>query len=167
MRSTVIIREMTVEDISAIVELGNTVFTADRAPTLYRAWDEPEVLRLYAAHKTTCLVAFNKDKLVGFGLGSLLSKPGPWTYGWVEWLAVDPNFKGRRIARRLLKQLQERFVEQEVRIMLVATYAGNRAALNLFRKFGFGQEVKHVYMSMNLDTHPRALERKFDSDVDI
>jgi ribosomal protein S18 acetylase RimI-like enzyme len=158
---------MEVEDISAIVELGNDVFTAERAPTLYRAWDEAEVLRLYSAHKSTCLVAAQKEKLVGFGLGSLLEKPGPWTYGWVEWLGVNPAYKRHGIARRLLRQMQERFVEKEVRIMLVDTYAGNRPALNLFRKFGFGQEVKHVYLSMNLDTHPKALERKYAEDVDI
>ncbi|HWI56741.1 MAG TPA: GNAT family N-acetyltransferase [Bacillota bacterium] len=159
---------MAIEDISTIVELGNTVFSAEVAPTLYRAWDEAEVLRLYAAHKETCMVATQKDKLVGFGLGSLLTKPGnPWRYGWVEWLAVNPTCKRQHIARRLLKLLRERFVAMEVRIMLVDTYAGNRPALNLFRNFGFGQEVKHVYLSMNLDSHPRALERKFGDDVDI
>jgi ribosomal protein S18 acetylase RimI-like enzyme len=85
----------------------------------------------------------------------------------VEWLAVSPAHKKQRIGRRLLKQLQERFVAREVRIMLVDTYVGNRPALSLFRKFGFGQEVKHIYMSMNLDTHPRALERKFEGDPEI
>lgn len=168
MRSPTHIREMTVEDISAIVELGNSVFSAEKLPTLYRAWDEGEVLRLYTAFKSTCLVAMQAERLIGFALGSLLTKPGrPWRYGWVEWLGVDVTFKRQRIAQRLLKQLQERFVAEEVRIMLIDTYAGNRPAVNLFRKFGFGQEVKHLYFSMNLDSHPRALERKFFEEADI
>jgi len=168
MRSLVQIREMTVEDIAAILELGEAVFSADEAPTLYRAWDEAEVLRLYAAFKSTCLVAIHKDKLVGFALGSVLNKPGrPWRYGWLEWLGVDPIHTRQRIARRLLTRLQVLFVEQEVRIMLVDTFAGNRPAINLFRKFGFGHELRHVYFSMNLDTHPRALERKFEEDADV
>ena len=165
--SAVSIREMTVEDIPGIVALGNRVFKADQAPTLYRAWEEAEVLRIYTAYKDTCLAAFRGDQLAGFALGSLLNKPGSsWSYGWLEWLGVDPALKRRRVAQRLIKQLRERFVQQEVRIMLVDTYEGNKPALSLFRKFGFGREIKHVYLSMNLDDHPRAIERKFAGDFD-
>ena len=167
MNSSVSIREMTVEDIPGIVALGNRVFKADQAPTLYRAWEEAEVLRIYTAYKDTCLAAFRGDQLAGFALGSLLNKPGSsWSYGWLEWLGVDPALKRRRVAQRLIKHLRERFVAQEVRIMLVDTYEGNKPALSLFRKFGFGQEIKHVYLSMNLDYHPRAIERKFAGDFD-
>jgi ribosomal protein S18 acetylase RimI-like enzyme len=153
---------MHVDDIPAVVELGNKLFSADESPTLYRCWEEAEVLRIYTAFKETCLVATTNDELAGFALGSLLDKPGsPWLYGWLDWLGVDPRFKRRRVARRLAKHLQARFVEKEVRIMLVDTYEGNRSALSFFRNFGFGQEIRHVYMSLNLDNHPRALERKF------
>ena len=168
MRSSIIIREMTVEDIPAIVALGNEVFSAEKSPTLYRAWEEAEVLRVYTAYKSTCMVADKHGEVVGFALGTLLDKPGSsWRYGWLEWLGVNPACKRQRVARRLLKQLREKFVELEVRIMLVDTYEGNRPALSLFRNFGFEKEIKHVDLSMNLDSHPRALERKFSAEVDI
>ncbi len=168
MRSSITIREMTVEDIPAIVALGNEVFSAEKSPTLYRAWEEAEVLRVYSAYKSTCLVADRDGTIVGFALGSLLDKPGnSWKYGWLEWLGVNPACKRQHVARRLLKQLCQRFVEEEVRMMLVDTYEGNRPALNLFRAFGFEKEIKHVYLSMNLDSHPRALERKFSEELDV
>jgi ribosomal protein S18 acetylase RimI-like enzyme len=121
------------------------------------------VIRIYTAFKETCLVAVKNDKVVGFALGSLLDKPGsPWLYGWLDWLGVDPAVKRQRVAMRLARKLQERFVEKGVRIMLVDTYEGNRNAIAFFRKFGFGQGIRHLYMSLNLDNHPRALERKFE-----
>jgi len=67
---------MQVDDIPAVVELGNTLFTAETSPTLYRYWEEAEVLQIYTAYKDTCLVATNNDKVVGFALGTLLEKPG-------------------------------------------------------------------------------------------
>ena len=156
---------MQVDDIPAVVELGNTLFTAETAPTLYRCWEEAEVLQLYTAYKETCLVAVNSDKVVGFALGSLLEKPGSsWLYGWLDWLGVDPAYKRRRVAKRLTTQVQERFVDKGVRIMLVDTYEGNRNAVAFFRKFGFGQGIRHIYMSLNLDNHPKAIERKFQYD---
>ena len=156
------IREMQIDDIPGVVELGNTLFSAERFPTLYRCWEEAEVLRIYTGYKETCLVATREDRVVGFALGSVLQKPGnPWRYGWLEWLAVNPAYKRRRVAQRLVRQLQERFVEGEIRMMLVDTSEVNKNALAFFRKFGFGQEKRHVYLSLNLDNHPKALERRF------
>jgi len=162
-----IIREMLVEDIAAVVALGNTLFTAD-SPTLYRCWDETDVLTRYQANKSLCLVAVNSDtKVIGFALGSLLEKPGsPWKYGWLEWLAVSPQHTRRRLARRLITRLQDLFIEQDVRIMLVDTHEENTGALRLFRNFGFGQEKWHVYMSLNLDSHPKALGRKLSDEAE-
>jgi hypothetical protein len=36
----------------------------------------------------------------------------------------------------------------------------NHDALAFFRKNDFGQELKHVYLSRNLDDHPEAIERR-------
>ena len=164
-RPTIEIREMQVDDIPAVVELGNMLFTAETSPTLYRCWEEAEVLQIYTADKETCLVATCHERVIGFALGSLLEKPGSsWLYGWLDWLGVDPAFKRKRVAKRLTRQLQERFVEKGVRIMLVDTYEGNRNAIAFFRKFGFGQGIRHIYMSLNLDNHPKAIERKFMND---
>jgi len=44
--------------------------------------------------------------------------------------------------------------------MLVDTDAGNHNALAFFRKNGFGQEIRHVYLSHNLENHPKYIERK-------
>ena len=110
----------------------------------------------------------NQDKLrpssraiVGFALGAIMKKPrSAWRYGWVEWLGVAPRFKRRGVASRLLARLTEMFIARDVRIMLVDTDVENHDALAFFRKQGFDQELRHVYLSLNLENHPRYIERK-------
>jgi ribosomal protein S18 acetylase RimI-like enzyme len=41
-------------------------------------------------------------------------------------------------------------LEQGVRMIIIDTSAGNRAAINFFHKQGFGDIQEHLYMSLNL-----------------
>jgi ribosomal protein S18 acetylase RimI-like enzyme len=156
------IRVMQLRDVPAVYDLGERLFTAEQLPTLYRSWDDHELMLLFNTDNDTCLVAAIDEKVVGFALGRIMEKPGSaWRYGWLLWLGVDPHYKRLGIAGRLLNQLTTRFVDSEARIMLVDTDEDNHDAINFFRKKGFGQEIRHVYLSMNLDDHPRALERRY------
>jgi ribosomal protein S18 acetylase RimI-like enzyme len=155
------IRPMRLEDLPAVYALGQKLFTAEKLPTLYRSWDEDEVMKLFSTEQETCLVAVAGEKVVGFALGSLMQKRGSaWRYGWLEWLGVDPDWSRRGVATRLIRQLTSLFIERDARIMLVDTDEANEPALSFFRKIGFGQELRHVYLSQNLDTHPEAIERR-------
>ena len=155
------IRQMQLRDIPPVFELGQTLFTAELLPTLYRSWDEHELVALFDTDEETCLVAEAGDRVVGFALGRMMDKPrNAWRYGWLEWLGVDPRFKRSGVASRLLNQLTGLFIERDARIMLVDTDAKNHSALAFFRKIGFGQEIRHVYLSQNLENHPKYIERK-------
>ena len=155
------IRKMQLDDLPEVFRLGQKLFTAEELPTLYRSWDDHEILELFGSDEETCLVAVADGEIVGFALGCMMEKPrSAWRYGWLEWLGVAPRFKRRGIAARLLNQLTQLFIEREARIMLVDTDEDNSDALAFFRRTGFGQELKHVYLSRNLDDHPKSLERK-------
>lgn len=155
------IRPMRLEDLPEVYELGRKLFTAEKLPTLYRCWDEDEVMNLFSAEPETCLVAVAGDRVVGFALGSVMQKRGSaWRYGWLEWLGVHPSWSRRGVASRLVRQMTSLFIERDARIMLVDTDEANRPALAFFRKLGFGQELRHVYLSQNLDSHPEAIERR-------
>jgi ribosomal protein S18 acetylase RimI-like enzyme len=155
---------MELVDVAPNFQLGQQIFTADRWPTLYRTWDEYEVVSLYANESNHCLVAEIEGKIVGFALGSILEKRGePWTYGYLLWLGVDPALKRRGLGRRLIEALTLRFIDAGARMMLADTEDDNRAALALFRSVGFGNERPHVYVSQNLTQHPEyACRRKDD-----
>lgn len=147
---------MSLHDLPAVFELGNRLFTADRFPTLYRAWDEVELVQLFASDAETCLVAEAEGKVVGFALGQIMEKPqSAWRYGWLLWLGVSPRFGRAGVATRLVNTLTRRFREQNARIMLVDTDEHNVKALQFFRRSGFGQEIRHAYLSLNLE-NPRS-----------
>lgn len=155
------IREMQLKDIPAVFELGQRLFTAERLPTLYRAWDEHELVALFGSDRETCLVAEADEKIVGFALGRMMDKPhNSWRYGWLEWLGISPSWKRGGVASRLVNQLTALFIDRNARIMLVDTDAKNHGALAFFRKRGFGQEIRHVYLSQNLENHPRYLQKR-------
>jgi ribosomal protein S18 acetylase RimI-like enzyme len=152
---------MQLKDLPTVFALGQRLFTAEKLPTLYRSWDEDEVVQLFGSDEDTCLVAEAGDRIVGFALGRVMEKPrSAWRYGWLEWLGIDPEFKRYGIATRLLNQLTSRFIARDARMMLVDTDEDNADALAFFREFGFGHELRHVYLSWNLDDHPESVERK-------
>src|SRR3974390_2956805 len=120
--SNIVLRRMELEDLPAVFMLGERLFTADAFPALYRSWDEHEILELFRSDEETCLVAEEVEKIVGFALGCMMEKPrSAWRYGWLEWLGVAPRYKRHGIARRLLNQLTQLFIDREARIMLVDT----------------------------------------------
>jgi ribosomal protein S18 acetylase RimI-like enzyme len=157
------IREMELKDVPEVFELGQKLFTAEKWPTLYRSWDDHELAQLFSTDAETCLVAESEGKVVGFALGRVMEKPrSAWRYGWLLWLGVERRFKRTGIATRLVNQLRGLFIEQDARIMIVDTATTNHGALAFFRHSGFGREIRHVYLSQNLENDPRYIERKED-----
>jgi ribosomal protein S18 acetylase RimI-like enzyme len=161
------IREMELRDVAAVFELGQKLFTAEEWPSLYRSWDDHELALLFSNDAETCLIAEADGNVIGFALGRVMEKPrSAWRYGWLLWLGVDRRFKRSGIATRLIKQLKGLFIERDARIMLVDTAAKNHSAVAFFRRNGFGQEIRHVYLSQNLENDPRYIERKDNSEDD-
>lgn len=170
----IVIRTMRLEDLPKVHALGEELFTAERWPALYRAWDEYEIVEYFASDGDFCLVAVTEseeestdpddeaeEELVAFCLGTLLEKRySAWRYGYLGWMGVAPGLKGRGIGRRMMAHLTDLFVENGARMMLVDTAADNDAALRFFRGQGFGHELEHVFLSRNLDKHPKAVKRR-------
>ncbi len=160
-RDRIEIREMDLDDLPQVFDIGEKLFTAEKWPNLYRTWDEYELLELYAANKDLCLVAEIEDRIIGFALGSIIEKErSAWIYGYLEWIGILPEMKTKGIGTRLFNRLTELFIKRGARIMIVDTEMENREAIQFFKRQGFGQEVRHVYLSRNLSTHPDYLKRK-------
>ena len=150
-----IVREMELEDLAPVYALGESVFTADKWPSLYRTWDEYEPVGLFHSSGDFCFVAEQDEKLVGFALGTIIEKrKSAWSYGYLTWLAVDPELKRSGIATDLLHAITEAFILAGARMMIVDTDADNNEAIRFFNKNEFANEVSHVYLSKNLTTHP-------------
>lgn len=146
------IRDMDIDDLAPVYHLGDMLFTSDLYPYLYRTWDEWEIIGRYNTDPEYCLVAEADGQLAGFILGTIISKAS-WTYGYIAWLGVNPDFQRRGVGDRLVDRLVERMIEDGVRFMLVDTDPENTAAVKFFTRKGFGNVRKHVFLSMNLSRH--------------
>ncbi len=146
------IRQMEIDDLAAVFHLGERLFTAREAPNLYRTWDEYEVISLFQSDAEFCLVAEDEDEIVGFALGTTVTKShSAWKYGYLVWLGINPSYHGQGIASKLFHRFRDLMLADGVRILLVDTEAENLQALHFFRKMGFGNPQEHIYLSLNLD----------------
>ena len=159
--SGVVVRQMTIDDIPAIYHLGETLFTARIAPNAHRTWDEYEVVGFFQTDCEFCFVAEDEGAtVIGFALGTVIEKHHSWTYGYLIWLGVHPEFQKTGIAQRLFRQLKSAMIDAGARIIMVDTDADNTASLKFFRKMGFDQSRRHVYLTMNVDDDRRRLEER-------
>lgn len=150
-----IIREMTIDDLSDVFHIGEEIFTAEFSPSLYRTWDEYEITTLFNSDSDLCLVAEAGERIVGFALGTTVEKHhSPWKYGYLVWLGVRKGLQKGRVGQRLFREIRRRMQEQGVRMIIIDTDADNEAAIRFFRKEGFGNVQEHVYMTLNL-TRPK------------
>lgn len=158
------IRDLGFEDLAPVFHLGERLFTAERTPTLYRTFDEYELLNLFINSPDTCLVAEREDEIVGFALGTVISKRrSAWDYGYLIWLGVAPEIKGQGLGKRLVQTMTKRFLAEGARIMMIDTEA-HSAAEKFFKRLGFGNPRAHVYMSMHIsqaqEANARAKEKE-------
>lgn len=145
------VRLMDVDDLAPVFHLGETLFTASRAPNLYRTWDEFEVVGLFQSDWETCFVAEVNDEVAGFALGTIITKThSAWKYGHLIWLGVAPKYARKGVGEKLFRQFRDVTSEEGVRMLIVDTEAENLPALRFFRKMGFGNPQEHIYLSLNL-----------------
>jgi ribosomal protein S18 acetylase RimI-like enzyme len=155
------IREMTIDDLPEVFHIGEEVFTVEYSQSLYRTWDEYEITSLFNTDSELCLVAEAGDKLLGFALGTTVSKHNsPWKYGYLVWLGVHKGLQKGRVGSRLFQEIKRRMKEQGARIIIIDTSADNEPAIRFFEKQGFGNIQQHVYMTLNLSRKPKRKSRK-------
>ena len=154
--SRLVIREMTIDDLSEVFHIGEEVFTAEFSQSLYRTWDEYEITTLFNSDSELCLVAEREERIVGFALGTTVEKHhSAWKYGYLVWLGVRREGQQGKVGQRLFREIKRRMRDQGVRMILIDTDADNKAAIRFFEKMGFGNVQEHIYMTLNLSRKRR------------
>jgi ribosomal protein S18 acetylase RimI-like enzyme len=142
---------MRIEHLAQVFQLGERLFTLSESPSLYRTWDEFEVIDLYRNDPHSCLVAEQEGSVAGFVLATVIDKRNsPRRYGYLVWFGVTENLRGCGIGRRLFAAFRRVMEEGGVRMLLVDTEARNLEAQRFFRKCGFSSPQDHVYLSLQL-----------------
>lgn len=153
------IRQMEIDDISRVYRLGETLFTSDEFPVLYRTWDAFEVTDHFVSDPDYCLVAeLETDKrIVGFILGTTFEKKGTaWRkYGYLTWLGVEQTMHRANLGHRLYKALERKFKADGARMVIADTDADNSEALAFFEAMGFSPDGKHVWLTKTLPRAPK------------
>ena len=122
---SVVIRKMTVEDVSAVVELDRLSFTLPWPERSFRfgITDNPA---------SRCWVAESEGRTVGVIVAWLLVDELH-----VATIATHPDFRRQGIAQALLSHALKLAVKEGAVSSFLEVRAGNLAAQALYRKFGY------------------------------
>src|SRR4030043_244296 len=135
------IRQMEIDDISAVYHMGEELFTSEEFPILYRTWDQYEVTDYFTSDPEYCMVAETEPdgKIVGFIIGTTIEKEGTaWKkYGYISWIGVDDDYQRTSLGQRLYRKLEERMKKHGVRMIIADTDAENEPAIAFFKAIGF------------------------------
>ena len=152
------IRQMEIDDVSAVYHLGEVLFTSEEFPILYRTWDPYEVTDYFTSDPEYCLAAEADGKIVGFILANTIEKEGTaWKkYGYLSWIGVSPEYQRFNLGERLYNRLEDILEEDGVRMVIADTEAGNEKAIEFMKAMGFSVRAEHVWLAKTLRTRKKA-----------
>jgi len=137
--SDIVIREFCIEDYDALITLWNDAQLEykpkgrDRRDKI-----ESELERGNAIF----LVAEIDGKLAGSILGTHDGRKG-----WINRLAVAPEFRKQGIARRLVSEVEEMFSELGIEIMACLIEDWNTKSMQVFEKLGYKKHSDIIYFT--------------------
>ncbi|MBX5320624.1 MAG: GNAT family N-acetyltransferase [Candidatus Bathyarchaeota archaeon] len=86
--------------------------------------------------------AFENEKLIGAVIASCDTRKG-----WINRLAVDPDFRHRGVAKALIAEAEKALRRRGIRIFCALIENSNSASKELFRKCGYVEHHDIIYFS--------------------
>lgn len=131
------IREMVSEDLPEVICLEEKSFTVPWSEDLLEDALESSLDRLWVLEENGGIVGYCNFRVI-VGEGELMR------------IAVDPAYRGRGYARKLMEQLEKEADENQVGAITLEVRASNDPAIHLYKSYGFQTEaVRKGYY-----THP-------------
>ncbi len=111
--------------------------------------DQKTVKAILQSPDTISLTTKFKDKLVGFVVGRIVLDEAE-----IFTLAVSPEWRRKRIARKLIKDLLNEFTKRKVNLVFLEVVTTNQEALRLYKSFGFYKVgTRKAYYNHSTDAH--------------
>ncbi len=126
---SLVLRQATVDDIDALLELENRCFATDQLSRRNFHW---MIARAHSALR----VAMTGDRLAGYVL--VLFHAGT-SLARIYSVAVNPDCRGQRIGERLLAAAEEAALDADCAWMRLEVRPDNVAAIRLYEKHGYRQ----------------------------
>jgi RimJ/RimL family protein N-acetyltransferase len=149
------IMPLEVEHLRQVLDLGFSVFDVTTKP--YTSWSLTTVAEHLDTRDSSCWVALDEQRVVGFVLGSMeFELRDDWAY--LEWIAVDPAQQGQGIARRLVDTCCEKLFASGASRVVTDVESSNTASATLMGHSGFTAEV-----TVTLFVRPNPLQPPVDA----
>ncbi len=134
------IRALTIEDYDAIIELWKRA----HLPFKPRGRESKQMIQKQMEGFPDLFVgAFHEGQLVGVVIGSYDGR----MKGWINRLAVDPQYRRKRIAQRLVRATEKALEERGATIFCALIETPNNESLDLFRKMGYAPNEEVLYVT--------------------
>lgn len=141
--SNLTIRRMTEADYDAVTD----VWKASGLPVKQKGRDSRErVLRQIGEEGAFYLVAESEDDVIGVLLTTHDTRKG-----WLNRLAVRPEWRGRGVATALVHRAEDELRTLDIRVYSVLIHADNSASRHLFSELGYKEHDDIVYLSKRLE----------------
>jgi len=88
------------------------------------------------------LGAYDENRLVGTVIASY-----DYRRGWINRLAVDPKYRRRGVAQKLIAAAEKTLRKKGARIICALVEDYNAASLSLFKRCGYVEHRDDVYLS--------------------
>ena len=134
------IEQLTVKDYPAIIKLW------ERAGLPYKpkGRDSKAIMRKQMKEfPEFFLGAFDKDRLVGVVIGSYENR----MKGWINRLAVDPDYQRQGVAQQLVKKMEKTLEKHEAAIFAALIEKPNKESESLFQKMGYVPHKNTLYVT--------------------
>jgi ribosomal protein S18 acetylase RimI-like enzyme len=143
MQGDVTIRELRPDDYDALIAL----WEAAGLPYKPKGRDSREAIQRQLQLPTAIyLVAELDGKLVGAVLGTHDGRKG-----WINRVAVHPDYRGRGIARRLVEAVEQRCLELGLQIFAALIEDWNETSMKAFERLGYQKHEDIFYYSKRLN----------------
>lgn len=135
----ILVREFRIDDYDALIALWNEAQLAHKPEGRDRL---DKIEQEVDGGNAVYLVAELDGKLVGSVLGTHDGRKG-----WINRLAVAPEFRRQGVARMLVNEVEQRLYELGIEMVACLIYAGNTTSMEVFEKLGYKRESDIVYFT--------------------
>jgi len=139
-RARIIIRKLTMKDYPAMIRVWK------RADLPYRPKGRDSPRNTAKQMKLTpefYLGAFHENKLVGVVVASYETR----MKGWINRLAVDPNYQRQGVAQQLVKKMEKTLEKHGAAIFAALIETPNENSVGLFQKMGYKAHKEILYVT--------------------
>ena len=124
----VVIREITEDDLEAILELDRKIVGKERSVT----YKNP-IGNYLGGDFGLSFVAVDNNKIAGFVMGQL-EGPGK---GWIQAIAIDPEYRRKDVGASLVKALLARYKSKGIDTVHIASSWRDSGMLSFLGSLGF------------------------------